>query len=52
MNEQQYQELLKVLGFASNKSYTEAYELLDAKLNEYLDRTDVEAERIRNIVII
>lgn len=46
MSEQQYKELLKKLGIAPNKSYAEAYELLDAKLNEYLDRTDAEAEKI------
>ena len=46
MNEQQYKELLKKLGIALNKSYAEAYELLYAKLNEFLDRTDADAEQM------
>ena len=37
MNEQQYKELLRTLGIGTNRSNMEVKELLDAKLNEYLD---------------
>ncbi len=45
MTEKQYKKLLKTLGIGTNKSNVEVRELLDAKLNEYLDRTDAEAEQ-------
>jgi len=37
---------LKILGIGTNKSNTEVKELLDAKLNEYLDRMGEEAEQM------
>lgn len=46
MTEKQYKELLKTLSIGINRSNMEAKELLEAKLNEYLDRTDVEAEQM------
>ena len=46
MTEKQYKKLLKTIGIGTNKSNTEVKELLDAKLNEYLDRTDAEAEQM------
>lgn len=46
MTEKQYKKLLKTLGIGFNRSNTEVRELLDAKLNEYLDRTDAEAEQM------
>ena len=40
MDEKTLQELLIKLGIPTNRSYTDLYELLDAKLSEYLDRQD------------
>ncbi len=46
MTEQQYKELLETLGIGTGKSSADTKELLDAKYNEYLDRTDAEAEQM------
>ena len=46
MTEQQYKELLQTLGINAAKSNMQIKELLEAKLNEYLDRTDAEAEQM------
>lgn len=41
MNEQQFTELLKKLKIpTNNRSYADIFDLLDAKLSEYLDRQD------------
>ncbi len=45
MTEKQYKELLETLGIGTGKSSADTKELLEAKLNEYLDRTDAEAEQ-------
>ncbi len=45
MTEQQYKELLQTLGINVANSNLQIKELLEAKLNEYLDRTDAEAEQ-------
>jgi len=45
MTEQQYKELLQTLGINATKSNVQTKELLEAKLNEYLDRADAEAEQ-------
>ena len=46
MTEKQYKELLQTLGINATKSNVQIKELLEAKLNEYLDRTDAEAEQM------
>ena len=45
MTERQYKELLHTLGINAGKSSVDTKELLEAKLSEYLDRTDAEAEQ-------
>ena len=50
MTEQQYKELLQTLGINAANSNLQIKELLEAKLNEYLDRTDAEAEQMASDV--
>ncbi len=46
MIEQQYKELLQTLGINAAKSNAQIKELLEAKHNEYIDRTDADAEQM------
>ena len=46
MTEKQFRKILKALNIGKNRSYVEIKELLDVKLNEYLDRQDEEAEKM------
>lgn len=46
MDEKQFKQLLKQLKIAENKSYDDIMELLDARLDEYLDRQDDASQEI------
>ena len=46
MTEKQYKELLQTLGINAAKSNVQIKELLEAKHNEYIDRTDADAEQM------
>lgn len=46
MSEEKFRQLLKKLKIAENKSYEDIIELLDARLDEYLDRQDEPSQEI------